>query len=151
LETTEAELTNTIEEGKPQQDSSASQKKKRTNTHNKELGRKGEDAAARFLHKRGYDILERNWKCFAGEADIIVRDENVLVFVEVKTRSDTSRGFPAEAVTLAKRDKYEKIALAYVSDHDLGEMIVRFDVVSVVVCGPDRAMLKHYINAFALD
>jgi putative endonuclease len=125
--------------------------RKRTRSKNKAIGRRGEEAAARFLYKRGYEIVERNWKCFAGEVDLIVRDEEALVFVEVKTRSDSSHGFPSEAVTSEKRDKYERIALAYVSNHDLGEMIVRFDVISVVVCGPDRALLKHYINAFASD
>jgi putative endonuclease len=129
----------------------SSGEKPRPQGKNKALGRRGEEAAARFLYKRGYEIIERNWKCFAGEVDLIARDGDALVFVEVKTRSDASHGFPSEAVTAKKRDKYERIALAYVSNHDLGEMIVRFDVISVVVCGADRALLKHYINAFAID
>ena len=75
----------------------------------RDLGRRGEDAAARFLYQHGYDILERNWTCEAGEADIIARDEESLVFVEVKTRSDCEKGFPAEAVTPDKRDRYEAL------------------------------------------
>lgn len=113
------------------------------------LGKRGEDAAAKFLYVRGYEILERNWKCFAGEADIIARDEHCLVFVEVKTRKDTSKGFPSEAVNSAKREKYEKIALAYVTDHDEADIPVRFDVISLVVVAPDRAMIRHTINAFS--
>lgn len=117
--------------------------------HNKELGRRGEDAAARFLAQRGYEILERNWECPAGEADIIAQDEGGLVFVEVKTRSDASMGFPAEAVTAKKRERYEKIACMYAQDHDVADAAVRFDVVSLVVVAPDRAMVRHHINAWA--
>ncbi len=118
---------------------------------NKALGARGEEAAARFLDRRGYEIVERNWTCFAGEADIIARDEDTLVFVEVKTRKDCGHGFPSEAVTAAKREKYEKIALAFLSEHEFTDLPVRFDVVSIVVIGPDKAMIRHQINAFSLD
>lgn len=116
---------------------------------NKELGRRGEEAAARFLVHRGYEILERNWECCAGEADIIARDERVLVFVEVKTRSDSSMGFPAEAVTAKKRERYERIACLYLQDHDLSDMMVRFDVISLVAIASDRALIRHHINAWS--
>lgn len=116
---------------------------------NKELGRRGEEAAARFLVHRGYEILERNWECCAGEADIIARDERVLVFVEVKTRSDSSMGFPAEAVTAKKRERYERIACLYLQDHDLSDMMVRFDVISLVAIAQDRALIRHHINAWS--
>ena len=68
------------------------------NMHNKRLGRLGEDVAARYLVSRGYEIIARNWTCQAGEADIIARDDDILVFAEVKTRSSTEKGFPSEAV-----------------------------------------------------
>lgn len=64
----------------------------------KELGRKGERAAVRFLKNRGFEILETNWVCFAGEADIIALDGSTLCFVEVKTRTGVQKGFPSEAV-----------------------------------------------------
>lgn len=115
----------------------------------RELGRRGEDAAARYLFSRGYDILERNWTCFAGEADIIARDESALVFVEVKTRSGCEKGFPAEAVNAEKRERYEKIALAFLSEYDVADISVRFDVVSIVVIAPDRALIRHQIDAFS--
>lgn len=114
-----------------------------------ELGRRGEEAAAKFLDKRGYTILERNWKCFAGEADIIAQDGDSIVFVEVKTRRDCKKGFPAEAVNKEKRQKYEKIALAYLQDCAVSDAMVRFDVVSIVVVASDRALIRHHINAFA--
>ena len=116
---------------------------------NQELGRKGEEAAARFLYRRGYEILERNWSCYAGEADIIAEDNGTLVFVEVKTRKDCQKGFPSEAVSKSKRDKYEKIALAFLEQSHAIDMPVRFDVVALVVVGRDRALIRHHINAFS--
>ncbi len=117
----------------------------------KDLGRRGEDAAARFLYRRGYDIIAQNWTCPQGEADIIARDDDTLVFVEVKTRSTCEKGFPAEAVTQTKRDRYEKIAMAFLADYDEVNITVRFDVVSIVVIAPDRALIRHHINAFSAN
>ena len=115
---------------------------------NKVLGRRGEDAAAQYLVKRGYEILERNWTCFAGEADIIARDGDILVFVEVKTRSDERRGFASEAVTKEKRQRYEKIACTYVADHEFTDMLMRFDVLGMLVIDEERFIVRHHINAF---
>lgn len=126
----------------------AAKTKERQGERNKSLGRKGEDAAARYLAQRGYEILERNWTCFAGEADIIARDEEWLVFVEVKTRRNTDKGFPSDAVDARKRDRYEKIALAYAAEYSASDIPVRFDVVSIVVIGKGKAMIRHHMNAF---
>ena len=120
-------------------------------THNKKLGERGECAAALFLERRNYEIIERNWFCPGGEADIIARDsDGALVFVEVKTRSDVDKGFPSEAVTAVKRKRYEKIAAYYLSDHPLADVCVRFDVISIVVIAPERAFIRHHINAFGV-
>lgn len=116
---------------------------------NIELGRRGEDAAVRFLDRRGYDILERNWTCIAGEADIIARDGETLVFIEVKTRSSTEKGLPCEAVDEAKRHRYERIAALFLQNYEVTDVIVRFDVISLVTVSPDRALVRHHINAFA--
>lgn len=131
-------------EGKPNCDN-----KQKRGAKNQALGKRGEDAAAKFLYARGYEILERNWTCFAGEADIVAKDGPCLVFVEVKTRKDTKKGFPSEAVNSEKRNKYEKIALAYVSEFDETDIPIRFDVISIVVVASDRAMIRHTINAFS--
>lgn len=117
---------------------------------NIELGQRGEDAAARFLYRRGYDIVERNWTCLAGEADIIARDGEALVFIEVKTRSSTEKGLPSEAVNATKRSRYERIAALFLQDYDVVDVPVRFDVVSIVVVAADRALIRHHINAFAV-
>ena len=109
----------------------------------------GVAAAARFLQRNGYTILERNWTCFAGEADIIAINDEALVFVEVKTRRNADKGLPSEAVTRAKREKYERIALAYIQDHFFGEAVVRFDVVAIIVLSDDRAFIRHHLGAYS--
>ena len=121
------------------------------NMHNKRLGRLGEDVAARYLVSRGYEIIARNWTCQAGEADIIARDDDTLVFAEVKTRSSTEKGFPSEAVDSKKRGKYLKIAELFTSRYDAEDLQVRFDVMSLVVTDNAHATIRHYINAFGAE
>ncbi len=115
---------------------------------NREYGRRGEDAAARYLFRRGYEIVARNWTCRAGEVDIIARTDDAIVFVEVKTRKDTSKGLPSEAVDARKRKKYEDIAISFLRDYDACNIRVRFDVISLVQIAPDRALVRHHIDAF---
>jgi putative endonuclease len=115
---------------------------------NKELGNRGEDIACRYLADNNASILERNWKCSAGEADIIARENDDLVFIEVKTRSSIARGFPEDAVTAQKRGKYERIALHYLATHEQPSSRVRFDVIAVVLIGTQQVFLKHYRDAF---
>ncbi len=113
------------------------------------LGKRGENAACDFLKRRGYDIIERNWTCPAGEADVIAKDEDgTIVFVEVKTRNGVEAGLPAEAVTPQKRARYERIAGFFLADYDGEECRIRFDVIAILVVGENRALLRHYINAF---
>lgn len=113
-----------------------------------ELGKRGEEAAACFLERREYEILDRNWKCIAGEADIIALQDDTLCFIEVKTRKDAQKGFPSEAVDTRKRSRYERIAACYLKDHDYANVRVRFDIIAILVLGEDRAFLRHHLNAF---
>ncbi len=115
---------------------------------NKELGRRGEEAATRFLKRHGYEIIKRNWKCIYGEADIIALDDETVVFVEVKTRSSYEQGMPAEAVDAKKRSRYERIAALFLKDYEVMDVPVRFDIMSIVVIAPDRALIRHHIDAF---
>ncbi len=118
---------------------------------NRELGQKGEHAAQLFLERKGYRILERNWVCFAGEADIIARCDDILCFVEVKTRRGLEKGFPAEAVNDKKRARYEKIAACYLQQHaDFVDVRVRFDVISILVLSDTRAFLRMHTDAFGI-
>ena len=106
-------------------------------------------AAEHYLERRGYDVLERGWKCPAGTADLIVSDGNYLVFVEVKGRSDADKGFSAEATNAEKREKRERIAAMYLRDYPMFDICVRFDAVDIIAYGTDRAFIKYYINQLA--
>ena len=112
------------------------------------LNLKAMKAASRFLEHRGYEVLETGWKCPAGTSDIVADDDGVLVFVDVSARDGADRGFPAESCSQQTRTSREMIALAYLAEHDDGtERPVRFDNVAVVAFSPDRAMIRHHINA----
>ncbi len=96
-----------------------------------ETGRRGEDLAARFLVRQGYALVERNYRLRSGEIDIIARDRQTLVFVEVKTRRGNRFGSPFDAVDNRKQQQICRTALAYLTAHGLEESAVRFDVVAV--------------------
>ncbi|HJJ00305.1 MAG TPA: YraN family protein [Coriobacteriaceae bacterium] len=116
-----------------------------------ELGRKGEEAAVRYLKSRGYTIVKRNWFCRFGEADIIARDpEDTLCFIEVKTRQSLEAGLPEEAITRNKQSRYERIALCYmmVTDDWDDNSSVRFDAIAICVTAPHRALLRHHKGCF---
>jgi putative endonuclease len=99
----------------------------------KELGRKGEEVALRFLKKKGYRIIERNYVCKMGEMDIIAKDKDALVFVEVKTRTSTDFGPPQLAVNSTKQKQLSKVALNFLKEKRLGEIKARFDVVAILL------------------
>ncbi len=94
------------------------------------IGSKGEDIAADYLKKKGYSILYRNYKTPYGEADIIIKDNDTVVFVEVKTRSNASFGQPFEAVNFKKQEKLKRIALFYLKNINR-QIKIRFDVISI--------------------
>lgn len=114
----------------------------------KALGKRGEDAAAAFLERVGMTVVERNWRCQAGEVDIVALDGPTIVLCEVKTRRSASKGSPEEAVTTAKRRRYAKLAAAYL--HHVGDECssLRFDVITLLVIADDRALLRHLRAAF---
>ena len=124
--------------------------KSESKKHNLLLGERGERAAELFLKKHDYVILEKNWRCKYGEADLIAMDGDCLVFVEVKTRTSREQGFPSEAVGPKKRAKYEQIALEYLAQSDLCDLPMRFDVVDIVRVDENRAALRHHVNAFGV-
>ncbi len=95
------------------------------------LGRKGEDLAVARLKELKYRVLERNYRCALGEMDIIAREKDTLVFVEVKTRATPKFGSPAAAVDRHKQRKLSQIALTYMNQKKLVAVPARFDVVSV--------------------
>ncbi len=111
------------------------------------LGQAGEDAACDFLVELGYTILERNWKNRFEEIDIIARDGNTLVVVEVKTRSSLAFGNPEQSVGLRKQRLLVNAAEAYIIRHN-SELETRFDVMSVVML-PEGPRVTHIPYAFS--
>ena len=112
--------------------------------HKKLLGRKGEDLAVKFLKKQRYKIIERNFKCTYGEADIIARQDDCYVFIEVKARASDTYGRPLDAVDYVKQNKYKKIAEYYFYIKNIFDVSGRFDVIEIL---PDGS-INHIENAF---
>ncbi|WP_422931702.1 YraN family protein [Singulisphaera sp. PoT] len=110
------------------------------------LGREGEREAARYLRRQGLRILVRGYLTPHGEVDLIARDGNTLVFVEVKARR---QGNPAEAVTPEKQRRLTLAALRFLKEHDLLEQRCRFDVVAIVWPeGRQSPTIEHIRDAF---
>ena len=110
-------------------------------------GRAGEDMACAHLQGRGMRVLQRNFRCRGGEIDVIARDGEVVVFVEVKERTGSSHGAAIEAVTPLKRHRVLRAARHYAAKHGLSESPLRFDVVAID-WGPDGPHLRHELGAF---
>ena len=114
--------------------------------HN-ETGKKGEDLAADFLQNEGFQILERNWKNRFEEIDIIALENELLVIVEVKTRSSLAFGKPEESVGLRKQRLLVNAAEAYIKKYN-SDRETRFDIISVVTNGTG-ANIQHIRHAFS--
>lgn len=115
------------------------------------LNEKARKAASRYLEHRGYGILEMGWESPAGTADIIADEDGALVFVDVRARRDTDEGFPPEFPTAAERTRREMVALAYLAEHDVAEMAVRFDNIALMVVGESRALLRHHVGCLSAE
>ena len=96
------------------------------------LGARGEELAARWYRERGFEIVDRNWRCRAGEIDIVARRGRFLVICEVKTRSSDAYGSPASAVTPSKQTRLRRLAFAWLEARGLRGPALRFDVACVV-------------------
>ena len=115
----------------------------------KTLGRRGEEAAARFLKRLGYKILARGRRLAPGELDLVALDGRTIVFVEVKTRTSADVGHPAEAVDAVKQRKLTRLAVTFLKRHGLLEFPARFDVVAITWPeGRGRPVIEHFKNAF---
>ena len=109
----------------------------------RKIGSEYESIAGAYLEKQGYEILEYNVYSRAGEIDIVARDGQYLVFVEVKFRRDDYHGQALEAVSYTKQKNISKCALSYLNKHRLWNVPVRFDVIGIM--GQDITLIK---NAF---
>ncbi len=111
--------------------------------HKKLLGRRGEIEAQKFLKKKGFKILEKNFKTHFGEIDLIAKIDNTIVFIEVKARSSDVFGMPSEAVNSKKQKKYEIVANEYLQKFKLFDCECRFDVIEFL-----EEKINHIENAF---
>ncbi len=99
----------------------------------KEIGQDYEQHAERYLQQQGLSIIEKNYRCRAGEIDLIMRDRSTLVFIEVKARNTSRFGSPAQTVTKAKQQKVIATAKHYLAQKKIGEKYaVRFDVLGIL-------------------
>jgi putative endonuclease len=115
----------------------------------KQLGNRGEIEAGRFLERLGYQILHRQLRGRFGELDLVARDHDTIVFVEVKTRASTAAGHPTESITPAKQKKITRSALTFLKKHRWLNQRARFDVVAIIwPVGNETPQIQHYINAF---
>lgn len=112
------------------------------------LGEQGENVAAQFLAANSFRILQRNFRTRSGEIDIIAQTGRTIVFVEVKTRSNTVYGQPAEYVTRRKQERLLKAALYYLHSNGQDDALARFDVVEVIATSRGLTVSNHIINAF---
>ena len=109
------------------------------------LGHWAEELAVSHLEERGYEILERNLRYNLGEVDVVAKDDDTLVFIEVRSRSDPDQVHPAATVTRHKQRQIIKVAMTYCKERSIEDCMIRFDVVAVL--GRD-GQLELYQNAF---
>jgi putative endonuclease len=112
-----------------------------------DLGRYGEELAQEYLAEKGLRILETNYRFHHAEVDIVAEEEDLLVFCEVKTRSDDAFGAPEQAITQLKAQQIRKVAGAYLTKHNIRDRQCRFDVIGILVSG-GVVRLNHMRNAF---
>jgi putative endonuclease len=112
-----------------------------------ELGQRGERIAERHLVALGMTVLDRNWRCPQGEIDLVLRDGDETVFVEVKTRTSDAYGHPLEAITVPKLARLRRLAAAWCAAHP-GTGRIRVDAVAVVAPRRAPATVEHLAGVF---
>ncbi len=118
---------------------------------NKAFGDVGEGIAEKFLEAAGYTILATNFTCKQGEIDIIARNDQLINFIEVKTRSSTDFGLPEEAVTPSKQRRISRAAKYFLHKHSYQNYSFRADIIAIILPKSGTPEIKHIRNAFSLD
>lgn len=117
-------------------------------SNNRGKGTLGETIAKDYLIENGYRIVEKNYRTKVGEIDLIAEKDNILVFVEVKSRSTTDFGLPYEAVNRKKINRIIKASLVYVKQNGYGNHQIRYDIIEVFLSRDRR--INHIENAFCI-
>jgi putative endonuclease len=115
------------------------------------LGERGEAAAWGFLLKKGFKILERNYRCPLGEIDVVARKDGRIVFVEIKTRSSRRFGAPEESVHAAKQKKMVRLAEWYRKEKGAGKLSASFAVVAIDWRNREAPHIRLIEDAFSVD
>jgi putative endonuclease len=108
-----------------------------------DLGRRGEEVAAQWFERNGYVVIDRNWRCRAGELDLVVRCEETTVFVEVKTRTSVAFGHPFEAITPAKAARLRRLAAEWCAAQNEGFAQLRIDAIAVIDAWSATPQIEH--------
>lgn len=113
-----------------------------------DLGRAGEDRAARYFADHGYTVLSRNWRCRSGEIDLVVGALDHVVVVEVKTRRGEGYGHPFEAIGARKRARLWRLATAWIAQHPdaIQGRTLRIDAIALTGADPRTARLEHIVD-----
>lgn len=114
-------------------------------TPKRRLGDHGEQIAAAYLEQRGYTLITRNWRCRSGEIDLVARDGDQIVFVEVRTRRDE---YALESITAHKRQRLIALAYHYLAEHNIPPTTDwRIDVVALTITGGSLVVSDHIVAA----
>jgi putative endonuclease len=111
------------------------------------LGKDGEELAVKYLKSKGYKILDKNYRCSLGEIDVVVKEKDMIVFVEVKTRKSDEFAEPFESVGVRKQAKLRSLAEFYLQEKDYLDREIRFDVLSITV-NDKETNIEHIKDAF---
>ncbi len=111
------------------------------------IGKKGEELAQKYLQENEFIIVERNFVCDLGEADIIATKDNMLFFIEVKTRTQSIYGSPAEAVDIRKQKHIYKVAEFYIYKNKIKNVPISLDVIEVYIFDDAKPKIYHIQNA----
>jgi len=115
------------------------------------LGRLGEQLACTSLSRRGYEIVGRNWRCPHGEIDIVARDGQCWVFVEVKTRRGRGAGLPEDGFTRRKAQRLTELGQIYLYEHDLEQVDWRIDLVAIEIDRQGRVKRLNVVPRAAIE
>ena len=111
------------------------------------VGKKGEELAQKYLKENGYSIIETNYRCHFGEADIIAMKDKEIAFIEVKTRGQEIYGNPAESINYIKRKHIYKVAEFYAYKNKIMDAQISLDAIEVYVLDNKKTKIEHIKNA----
>ncbi len=118
----------------------------------KKIGFEGEKLAAKYLKRKGYKIIQTNYRCKLGEIDIVAEQNKIIVFVEVRTKHSEKLGLPQYSINTAKRGQISRAALCYIKEKKIVDQTCRFDVIAITFPSDSKEpKLEHIENAFELS